>query len=115
MANGVPFETALEYLKVSFEEKLKDLERDFISIRMDFGSQLQEVRRDGRQIVERQYEFEKAVAAGRSEFEKGIDARIENIETLLGRLNTTAKWFAGTALSIAGIVATSFVLRWLGL
>lgn len=122
MANGIPFESALEYLRASLNEKLKDLERDFISFKerdfisfkADIGAQIQTLRRDSRQLVEKQFESERAATAQRSEFERAIDARIENIEILLKRLDATGKWFAGTALSIIGVAATALVLRWLG-
>lgn len=114
MANGIPFESALEYMRDAFNEKLKELERDFFSFRAEMAAQIQDLRRDSRQLVEKQFEFERTATAQRSEFEHAIDARIENIEILLKRLDATGKWFAGTALSIIGVAATALVLRWLG-
>lgn len=115
MANSIPYNTALEYLRDALEEKIKEVERDVVHFRMEIGKQIQDVRRDNRQIAEKQFEFEKTATKERSLFEKSIDKRIGQMEEILLRLDKIIKWFVGVGLTIAGAVALAQVLKLLGL
>lgn len=97
MPNGIPFEVALEYMRIAFDEKSKDLERDFIGLKVDLGSQVQTIRRDNRQAVEKQYEFE-----------KGIDRRIMAIEAAV-------RWIKGATSTIAIAALVALAIKVLGL
>jgi hypothetical protein len=115
-SGGISFVQLVEYTRIGLEEKINDSQRDFDAYRAEVGATIQDMRRDGRQLVERQYKYERMIDTRMRDHVKAIDDRIGNIERIMERVERFARWMIYTLIgSVFVAVSTAVALKALGI